>query len=46
MTRFLRQKLTDGEDATSAIILTETEFPVVRDQIGVGFVEEVRGGRV
>lgn len=46
MTKFLRQKLCNGEDANSAIILTETEFPCVRDKISAGFVEEVRRGEV
>lgn len=46
MTKFLRQKLCDGEDAKSAIILVETEFPGMRDKVKREFVEEVKVGRV
>jgi len=42
--KVLKQQLSNGEDAKSAIILVETEFPCMRDRIPVCFVERVRKG--
>lgn len=44
MMKVLKQQLSNGEDAKSAIILVETEFPCMRDRIPVCFVERVRKG--
>lgn len=46
MTAFLKRVLANGEDAKSAIILLETEFPALIGKVSVGWVEKVRRGEV
>ncbi|KAL8661692.1 MAG: hypothetical protein Q9202_005384 [Teloschistes flavicans] len=46
MTSFLKRALANGEDAKSAIILLETEFPNLVGKVSVGWVEKVRRGEV
>ena len=46
MQSFLKQALDRGEDAKSAIILLETEFPAMVGKVGIGFAERVRKGDV
>lgn len=42
MTAFVQQLLANGEEAGSAIILLETEFPQMTDRVGAAWVEVVR----
>lgn len=44
MAAFVRQQLDNGEEARSAIILLETEFPQMTDRVSVAWIEEVRKG--
>ncbi|KAL8733657.1 MAG: hypothetical protein Q9181_003515 [Wetmoreana brouardii] len=46
MKAFLKRILSNGEDAKSAIILLETEFPNMVGKVSVAWVERVRRGEV
>lgn len=42
MTAFVAQLLDNGEEAECVMILLETEFPQLRDQVSEAWIEEVR----
>lgn len=45
MSQFVRDAMGRGEDAKSVIILLETEWPVLREKVGVEWVHGINAGR-
>ena len=46
MTTFLKNVLANGEENKSALILLETEFPAMVNQVSLAWVDRVRKGEV
>ena len=46
MTAFLKDVLANGEENKSAIILLETEFPKMANQVHSAWVDRVRKGEI